>query len=242
MQGSRLERSPILLADSLGIDGVSRVVSVGDTVMSLDLTKSHILRRVAGLRLTVRSWDHETWNVPQSVARPMEFLVTFHWDSGTIFSRAVSAAAKPSKISFEAIDISQDSLVSLLERLQPVIRMLGHPSNCARDTSVARRARGAPKDKVRHLGCASGARRTEGQGNLAAEWRGNLLGDWWTSRNTGRTPDGQISARVIADLHVSHLGRAHQQREHRCRDAEGRRLFSDQVANLRADCGVRNIR
>jgi hypothetical protein len=145
-QGSRLPRRPTPRADSIGIDALSRVLGIGDTVMSLDLTKSQIQRRVPDLRLTMRSWDHEMWNVPQSVARPMEFLVTFHWDSGSVFRRIFSAAAKPSVISFEAIDISQDSLASLLKRLHPVITMLGRPSNCSRDTSAVNRARGVPKD------------------------------------------------------------------------------------------------
>jgi hypothetical protein len=143
---SRPQQSLPPLADSLGINALSRLLSIADTTMSLDLTKSQIQRHVPGLKLMVRSWDHEVWDLSQSVARPMDFHVTFHWDSGSVFGRAVSGAAKPAKFSLEAIDISQDSLAGLLQRLQPVINVLGRPSNCARDTSAARRARGAPKD------------------------------------------------------------------------------------------------
>jgi hypothetical protein len=99
----------------------------------------------------------------------MEFFVTFHWDSGSVFSRAVSGTAKPVLISFDAIDIPQDSLAGLLKRLQPVLQSLGEPSVCARDTSVARRARGAPKDK--------------------AIWRRNGAETFWAIGGHPETPD-----------------------------------------------------
>jgi hypothetical protein len=139
---------PQRAADSLGIDGLRRLFSIGDTTLSLDLTRSQIQRHAPELRLTELGANHQIWQIPQSPGRPVEFGVAFHWDSGSHFSRAVSSVAKPVLVSFDALNIAQDSLADLLDRLQPILRSLGTPTECARDTSIARRARGAPKDRA----------------------------------------------------------------------------------------------
>jgi hypothetical protein len=134
--------------DSLGIDGIRQLLGSGDTTLSLDLTRSQMQRHFPEVQPIARSWDDEVWSMPRAATRPLELLLTFHWDSGAIDNRAVSALARPGSIHFEALNVSEDSLALILTLLRPVLRILGPPSACERDTSQARRARGAPTDRA----------------------------------------------------------------------------------------------
>lgn len=215
----RIERNSALLADSLGIDGVARVLSVGDSVLSFDMTKAQLQRHVPGLKRLARSWDHETWHRPPSATIPMELMVSFHFDSGTFLERVWSPDARPAAFCFDAIDVSQERVAALLERLQPVIKNLGPPSNCTRDTSVARRARGAPKDR--------------------AIWRRNGAEVYWAIGGLPESPDDIRAGRLrIASLQIYRFRpRCDRERPIRSlRHAHRHRLFSDQIALLTALC------